>query len=156
MRLCKTPGCKRNSYVSAAAPKPGKVRTVSTYCNPCRSAREKATDLAAWAFRKLRGNAKRRGIFFDLTLPQFREFCYATDILNGRGIGAQSWHVDKIVDALGYTAGNLQKLTNSENSKKDARRRKLIAYVAHFDENGYTGGLRMIDVTIPECDDCGF
>lgn len=148
MQLCKSPDCGRPAYRSKT--------TLHAYCNPCRAAREKARDLEAWAYRKLKSNAKGRGIFFDLTLDEFRAFCYETQILHGRGRTSQSYHVDRIIDALGYTAGNLQKLTNAENLAKEMQRRKLVAYVPAASEYD-TGGIKMLDVTLSAPDsNCPF
>jgi hypothetical protein len=125
-RLCKSEGCTRPVNASRSK-KTGRLSTPS-YCGSCRAKREKAHDLVAWAYRKLKSNAKRRRIFFDLTEPQFREFCYETQILIGRGRTATSYHVDRIDEELGYTVGNLQKLTNSENAKKEVQRQKRKIY----------------------------
>ncbi len=109
-------------------------------------AREKARDLVAWAYRKLKSNAKHRGCFFDLTLEEFQVFCYETQILHGRGRTSQSYHVDRVIDARGYTAGNLQKLTNAENLAKEMQRRKLVAYV-HPTSEYERGSIKMIDTS---------
>lgn len=148
IRPCKTPDCPRPAYASKTCH--------FNYCNPCRAAREKAHDLEAWAYRKLKSNAAGRGVYFDLTLAQFREFCYETQILHGRGRTSQSYHVDRIVDALGYTAGNLQKLTNRENLAKEMQRRKLVAWVEPATQYE-SGGLKMIDVSLsPPPTNCPF
>ncbi|MDO7849919.1 hypothetical protein Q5H92_26405 [Hymenobacter sp. M29] len=150
MKLCKTPGCCRQAYRA----KSGSF----AYCNPCRAEREKARDLVAWAYRKLKSNAKGRGCFFDLTLDEFRAFCYETQILLGRGRTAQSYHVDRIIDADGYTAGNLQKLTNTENLAKEMLRRKSVAWVSRWDKYGEPergGVLRVLDYG-PPTDDSAF
>lgn len=136
MRQCKTEGCSNP---------PAKHRRD---CNPCRNNADKARDLPKWAFRKWKSNAKRRGIVFTITLAYFRQFCIDTDILNGRGIGASSLHIDKIDDALGYVPGNLQPLTNSDNARKENNRRKRIAWVSTYDETGRYekgGRLRMLE-----------
>lgn len=148
MGLCITPDCGRMAAQSKGHS--------NGRCNACRAAREKARDLIGWAFRKLKSNAKRRGIFFDLTREQFAAFCYETQILHGRGRTSQSYHVDRIIDERGYTAGNLQKLTNRENLAKEMSRRKLVAWVdaTHEHEKGI---IKMIDVTpSPPDPDCPF
>lgn len=139
MKACQTPGCGRAAYQSKTCR--------FGYCNPCRAAREKDRDLVRWAYRKLKSNAQGRGCFFDLTLEEFRAFCYETQILHGRGRTSQSYHVDRIIDAKGYTAGNLQKLTNRENLAKEMRRRKLVAWVDPASQYE-SGSIKMIDVSI--------
>jgi hypothetical protein len=159
-RPCKGTNCSRTEYVSPKGKRDGR-------CNSCRLALEKARDPQAHAYRKLKSNAKGRNIFFDLTLDEFRAFCYETDILNGRGRSATSWHVDRIIDALGYTAGNLQKLTNTENLAKEMQRRrrvKSVMWVSNYDyfgEERAGGVLRTVDLgtagdETPEAEDVPF
>lgn len=136
MRLCKNPGCVRPC---------AKNRTT---CYPCKLKREKELDLVAWAYRKWKANAKQRNIPFAISLEYFRQFCVDTQIMNGRGIYGHSLHIDKIIDELGYVEGNIRPLTNSENAKKQAARRKRVAWVSTYDETGryeYGGRLRMLE-----------
>jgi hypothetical protein len=152
-RLCKSQGCTRPVNGSRSK-KTGRIST-PPYCGSCRAKREKERDLVAWAYRKLKSNAKRRGIFFDLTEQQFREFCYETQILLGRGRTATSYHVDRIRDELGYTVGNLQKLTNTENVKKDALRRKIVKWVEPTCEYE-RGDIKTVEITLSDDSDVPF
>jgi hypothetical protein len=152
-RLCKAEGCARPVNASRNR-KTGHVSTPA-YCGSCRAKREKAHDLEAWAYRKLKSNAKRRGIFFDLTVEQFKAFCYKTQILLGRGIYADSYHVDRIRDELGYTAGNLQKLTNRENAQKEVLRRKIVKWVEPTNEYE-TGEIKTVEITLSDVSDVPF
>lgn len=93
-------------------------------CRPCDYQHEKQTRPYTVAFRELRNNAKRRGIYFNLTLEEFTAFAYPVDLLVGRGRTATGLAVDRIDEALGYVAGNLQVLTTSQNSSKENERRK--------------------------------
>jgi hypothetical protein len=125
-RICKAEGCNRPA---------AKGRH---YCNPCRNQKEKESDLAAWAFRKLKSNCKRRRkaapdwkkshYDFLIDLPYFREWCVETEILLGRGIYAHSLSIDRIREELGYRPGNLRKLTVADNTSKEMARRKSKGY----------------------------
>lgn len=128
-RRCKNPNCKNE-----AAPN----RLV---CHPCKYQAEKARDSQRTAYHRLKSRAKERNIFFDLTLEEFREFCIETDILAKRGRKSSSWTIDRIIEELGYTKGNLQKLTNAENVAKENRRRKVLKFdseLYHRRRVGYT------------------
>jgi len=76
------------------------------------------------AWQHLKDNSKRRGIFFDLTFEQFESFCVETEYLHKVGKSKMSYSVDRIIEEKGYTAGNLQALTLSDNSKKENERRR--------------------------------
>jgi len=113
-----------------------------TFCYSCSKNRYKQKHPVEYAFQTLRNNVNRRNrlrlkqgkplIPFTITLEEFREFCYETDVLHGRGRLSLSYHIDRIIEELGYAKGNLQKLTNCDNVKKEHRRRKVIAYDHHY------------------------
>lgn len=117
VKTCKSEKCK------GQAPKRG------NYCYKCLYEKQKAKDPVKWAYGILRRNARRRGKSFEITLQEFAQFCYETEILHGRGRTSTSYHIDRIDDELGYTKDNLQVLTNSQNIRKEnARRRKVVSY----------------------------
>ena len=87
-------------------------------CGSCAARAWRATDPVRSAFNNLKSHAKQRGKPFTITLDYFRAFCIKTKYLAGRGRSADSYHVDRIDERLGYVPGNLQVLTNSENVKK--------------------------------------
>jgi len=74
-----------------------------------------------YAFTTLRDNAKRRGKVFTLTFQQFQEFAIKTQYMIKKGIWQDSYHIDRINEAKGYTPDNIQLLTNSDNVKKYLR-----------------------------------
>lgn len=116
----------------------GKCPPGRLLCNHHRNLREKERDLAAWAYRKLRSNCSRRrkaapphkkgNYVFTITLEYFRQFCVETQILMERGRSATSMHVDRIIEELGYTPGNLRALSNTDNIQKEWARRKGIVF----------------------------
>ena len=69
-------------------------------------------------FNILRGNAKRRGKEFNLTLEEFRKFCKETNYLEFKGKTASSASIDRIRAWEGYHKDNIQILTLSDNVKK--------------------------------------
>lgn len=111
-RKCKTPSC--NNW----------ARPDGKDCNSCHS--RKANPIRK-AFRMLRHNSKRRGIPFNLTFEQFRAFAIETDYIRGRGKKQKSYTIDRIEPDKGYTAGNLQVLTNQSNSIKNKTLEKYFA-----------------------------
>ncbi len=69
-------------------------------------------------YQALKDNSKRRGKPFDLTFEEFKEFATETDYMANKGIFKKSLHIDRIIETLGYTRGNIQALPNDENIKK--------------------------------------
>jgi hypothetical protein len=114
--LCPTPRCRNKKAPS------------SNYCHACKKRQYRARNRMRDSWQHLKDNSKRRGIFFDLTFEEFAHFCYETDYLYGVGKKKTSFSVDRIIEEIGYTAGNLQVLTLSNNSKKENARRKTLVY----------------------------
>lgn len=83
-------------------------------------------------FQVFKNNAKRRNKEFTLTLEQFKQFAYETQLLLGRGRSSTSWHIDRIDNDKGYTLENIQILTNAENVRKENQRRKREKLL-HYD-----------------------
>lgn len=99
------------------------------YCGTCRKKKWREKHPVKAAYAALKFNATRRKIFFDLTYEQFEKFAIETDYLAGKGRSKLSYTVDREIEEKGYTVGNLQLLTKSENSAKEqARRKKVLAY----------------------------
>lgn len=71
-----------------------------------------------YAYQTLKDNAKRRGKVFTISFDYFKRFAIRVDYMAKKGITATSYHVDRIVEELGYVEGNLQLLENRENVKK--------------------------------------
>lgn len=120
------------------------------YCNHCRAERDKARDPEKYAYRTLKANAKRRKKVFAISLEEFRAFCYKTSLLVGRGRTADSWHIDRIRDNEGYTASNIQVLTNSQNITKENNRRKRekILYYDYKTKRGNFLEVKPIDTSL--------
>lgn len=128
-RKCVTRYCRNK-----AAP-----QRIICYC--CKQKQYRKTHPVRSAYISLKSNVKVRAKKFKekcgydspkykfvITFEEFKEFCIETEILMGRGRMADSWHIDRIDEGLGYYKGNLQKLTNSQNIKKSNKLRKRVQY----------------------------
>jgi hypothetical protein len=113
VRICNTLGC---------ANKAAKHRTI---CHNCKRKRYQANNPIKYAYQELRARAKKRGKEFTLTLEEFKAFCTRTEYMVKKGIYKESLHIDRIDETRGYTADNIQVLSNSENIKK------YLAYCEH-------------------------
>jgi len=87
-------------------------------CYRCAQRRWREADPVRASFHNLKAHARERGKVFTITLEYFRAFCIRTDYITGKGRSADSYHVDRIDEALGYIEGNLQVLTNTANVVK--------------------------------------
>ena len=130
VKLCKAESCKNPA---------GNKKSL---CNKCDYDKRKKENLLLWAYGIQRCNARRRRKPFTISFEDFVEFCYETQILHGRGRTSTSFHIDCVIDELGYAKGNLQRLTNAENAQKEHERRKRRK-VVFFDY--LTGQGRVID-----------
>lgn len=101
-----------------------------TRCSTCRSRRRAKNNPVSYFFNLLKVNAKRRGVDFDLTLEQFRDFCVEVDFIKRKGKKITSLTVDRIRADRGYHIDNIQALPLSFNSKK-------VVY-DHYAENKFS------------------
>lgn len=114
-----------------------KGKRICTTCDK-RKWREKYKMKAA--FQTLKYNTTRRCkeqgrvIPFTLTFEQFEKFCIKTKYMAGKGRSKESYTIDCIKEELGYTYENIQKLSKSDNSKKEQVRRKLLAFDYRYPE----------------------
>lgn len=111
---CSRPLCRQ------ACPKGRKT------CDRCRGREWAEKNPLKYAFRNLRGNAKRRKIPFFLTLAEFEKFAVETEYCARRGRTAVSYTIDRQREHEGYHIGNIQILSNSDNVKKENARRRLV------------------------------
>lgn len=119
MNTCKTPYCRNTCKGS--------------YCNTCKSRTARAADPVKYSYYTLRTNTIRRKgrEFFALTLDEFRQYCYETDYIAGKGRTRLSHTIDCIDPTMGYFIGNIQPRTLAANAKKGKK-------ILHYDwENKY-------------------
>lgn len=106
MKACQTPYCRNEAE---------KGRTI---CGKCRSRKYRANNQMMASYMTLRDNAKRRRKVFTITFDYFREFCYKTEYIQGKGRTKGCFTIDRIREDLGYVPGNIQKLEIGANKKK--------------------------------------
>jgi hypothetical protein len=75
-------------------------------------------------YSRLKSNAKKRKVGFDLSLEEFKKLVSGTQYMQRRGRGKTSLHFDRINNQKGYSIENIQIITNSENAKKGAIEKK--------------------------------
>lgn len=71
-------------------------------------------------YNQFKGNAKKRGKDFTITLEEFRKFCQRTGYLIVKGRRGQNATIDRRCNAHGYHIWNIQILTLSQNASKGA------------------------------------
>ena len=96
-------------------------------CYNCFRKRTKQTNPYLYFFDNLRGNARRRGIAFHLTLDQFKNFAFETDYIKRKGQSTKSLTIDRIDSNIGYHIDNIQVLTNRANVIKQ----RLYYFLEH-------------------------
>lgn len=69
-------------------------------------------------YRKLKYNSRRRGVAFEISLEQWKEFCAKYSYLELRGIEAHSLTVERPNANEGYHIGNMTVLPNADNVRK--------------------------------------
>ncbi len=111
---CKTPRCKH------------KVMRAGLACSTCRKRKWRIDHPMEASYQTLKYNSTRRNVYFDLTFEEFKEFCYETDYMAGKGRGRLSHTVDRVKEGKkpGYTKSNIQCLPKGINSSKEQARRK--------------------------------
>lgn len=92
--------------------------TKGEYCTSCRIRMWRQNNPLQYAYQTSKHNAKRRGKQFDLSFEEYKEFVIKVDYIKKKGVHANSMHIDRIEEDKGYTKGNLQPLTNSQNVRK--------------------------------------
>lgn len=126
-KRCKELGCRN-------AAKSGPL------CYKHRSRRQTQENPMKRAYWSLKGNAKRRGKFFDLTFEQFEKFAIKHQMMNKkRGRCSDSWSIDRKDNEKGYTISNLKPLSLGDNSSKNNRRK------IHYDYQ--TKAIQIIDMS---------
>lgn len=101
---------------------PAKGRRV---CNNCKNHKYEAKYPIKVAYYRLKGHAKARGKVFTISLEYFQTFCVKVEYIAKRGKSSTCYHIDRKDETLGYIEGNLQILTNAENTRKYKRWKSL-------------------------------
>jgi len=106
LHRCSTPGCGNKN-------RPG-----NKFCYSCLTRKYRQAHPDRYAYMTLRDNAKRRKKPFSISFEYFKQFCYETGYLVGKGRTKNSFSVDRIIEHIGYVEGNLQVLPVGKNKKK--------------------------------------
>jgi Ser-tRNA(Ala) deacylase AlaX len=119
--VCSAKGCSAKSRTPGAK-----------FCSRCDSRlwRENNPIEAAWI--NFCFHCKERDIPNELTFEEYKTWGIKVKYFVGKGRSKTSWAIDRINDDPakgfhGYRLDNIQKLTVSDNSKKEQRKRFLIA-----------------------------
>lgn len=102
---CITPRCTRPP------------RTDERICARCRDRIWRSRHPEHHLWNNLKKSAKRRGIAFTITLPEFQAFAAAEQLVERVGRGPECATVDRIDATRGYEPGNLRILSNQENAR---------------------------------------
>lgn len=94
-------------------------------CSRCKNKRYEDKYPIKVAYHRLKGHAKARGKVFTISEEYFTKFCVEVDYIAKRGTSKTSYHIDRIIEELGYIEGNLQILQNPDNVKKYKRWKAL-------------------------------
>jgi len=106
MKPCSTHNCRR------------KAQEGRSICRPCRTIKERESDLAKYCWQNHKKNCKRRNIETTLTLDEYREFAVRTGYIAKKGRYKFSLHMDRREEDKGYHIWNIQALPNSVNVAK--------------------------------------
>jgi hypothetical protein len=74
------------------------------------------------SYQTMKYNATRRKKPFTITFEYFKQFCYETCYMAGKGRTKESFTVDCEINELGYIPGNIKMRTKSINSRKHVSR----------------------------------
>jgi len=109
-------GVKCCAYACSAAP----VARYGGLCSKHYQRKIKERDPVYNRFINFKGNAKRRGKDFSITLEEFRTFCEKTGYIIQKGRRGYNATIDRRCNAQGYHIWNIQLLTHRANSSKGA------------------------------------
>lgn len=119
-KLCQVKFCQKRAYVYVN--KKSKKKTHSKLCCCHRRQHYKINNPIAYHYDYVKQNAKRRGIEWKLTRLEFKQFCEDTGYLKYRKtqLTANTKSFDRINPTLPYQIGNIQVVSLSYNSRKQA------------------------------------
>lgn len=94
-----------------------------SFCNTCMSRKARAADPVKYSYYTLRTNTiRRKGIaWFELTLEEFRQYCYETNYIAGKGRSRLSHTIDRLDNDMGYFIGNIRPMLKGANSSKGSK-----------------------------------
>lgn len=87
-------------------------------CNTCKSRKADIRNPARRAFRMVKDSARKRGIPFNLSFDEFKEFDRQTGYVESRGQSAECLSIDRINPEKGYEVGNIRAMNWLENCRR--------------------------------------
>lgn len=136
--LCQVKFCQKRAYYYLN--KKGK-KIYHKFCCCHRRQHQKINNPISYHFDFIRQNAKRRGIEWNLTRAEFKQFCEETGYLKYRRtkLSANTKSLDRINPNLPYQIGNIQVVSLAYNSRKQAVDRMLAEKYGEgvYEEPGY-------------------
>lgn len=89
------------------------------YCSTHARRRDKVKYPETTYYQRLKSGVIRRGIIFEITLEEFKEWCKEVDFIGAKNSAERRyWSVDRKINELGYVKGNLQLMPTNENAEK--------------------------------------
>ncbi len=79
-------------------------------CETCCSRKVRLRDPQMYAYKNLKASASKRGIGFELTFQEFKDFVATTGYVENRGKEPHSLSIDRIRNHEPYRIGNLRVL----------------------------------------------
>lgn len=95
-----------------------KGRETGRFCSRCKRRNWELKNPVHAVWLRLKWSAKRRNLYFGITLIEFEAFCELTDYIHTRGRGPYDMSIDRIDEERGYEPDNIQVLSNAANFEK--------------------------------------
>lgn len=96
-----------------------KTKNKQSLCSRHYSLKWRYLNPEKYVYQNLKGNAKRRGKIFTLTLGEFMDFLKENpDYMKSKGKGVKCLQIDRIKNKLGYTKDNIRSISAKENRYK--------------------------------------
>lgn len=97
------------------------VKKLGGLCHKHYRRKRRALDPVYCRYNAFKGNAKKRGVGFFVTLEEFRAWCNFTGYIVTKGKRGQNATIDRRCNAHGYYIWNMQLLSNRHNARKGNR-----------------------------------
>jgi len=112
---------KEGRYCCAYSCKNLPVSKLGGLCHKHYRRKRRDIDPVYCRYNGFKGNAKKRGIPFFVTLEEFRGFCQRNNYIIKKGNRGRNMTIDRRCNAHGYHIWNMQILTCFQNSRKGNR-----------------------------------
>lgn len=89
-----------------------------TRCWTCNSRLHRYRHPEFYAWVGLKASARKRGIAFLLTFPEFQDFCRETGYMSTKGTTPESATINRKKRHLPYTRDNIELMSHADNSSR--------------------------------------